>query len=110
MSEGKAATVNLKRKIKQGTKWNFVPVAKKKDKYLPDQVLIAGVPTKATGGTFYIEWYEQGRRVQKAVGTHGDDAVEAWKTQTHINNLRSTGVTIEDDAPQIRERGATIKH
>jgi integrase len=110
MSEGKAATVNLKRKIKQGTKWNFVPVAKKKDKYLPDQVLIAGVPTKATGGTFYIEWYEQGRRVQKAVGTHGDDAVEAWKTQTHINNLRSTGVTIEDDAPQIRDRGATIKH
>ena len=110
MSEVKAAAVNLKRKIKQGTKWNFVPVAKKNNRYLPDQVLITGIPTKATGGTFYIEWYEHGKRVQKPVGMDGHDAVEAWKTQTHINNLRSTGVTIEENAPQIRDKGATIKH
>jgi hypothetical protein len=37
----KAASVNLKRKIKLNNNWAFVPVARKNGHYFPDQVLIA---------------------------------------------------------------------
>jgi hypothetical protein len=55
MTTCKPASVNLKRKIKWAGKWSFVPVAKKKDHYLPDHVLVGGVATKVTEGTFYLE-------------------------------------------------------
>lgn len=39
----KAASVNLKRKIKLNNNWAFVPVARKNGHYFPGQVLIAGI-------------------------------------------------------------------
>jgi integrase len=101
LTSGKSASVNLKRKIKINGEWKFVPVAKKNGRYLPDQVLIAEVPTKVKDGTFFIEWREGGQRIQKAVGKNGHEAIEAQKTQSNIHALRSSGVTIEQDAPQI---------
>jgi integrase/recombinase XerD len=101
VGRNKAASVNLKRYIKVNGKWGFVPVAKRNGRYLPDQVLIAGVPTKVKDGTFYVEWYENGKRIQKPVGKNGHEAIEAQKTQSNIHGLRSSGVTVEQNAPQI---------
>jgi integrase len=101
LTSGKGASVNLKRKIKINGEWKFVPVAKKNGRYLPDQVLIADVPTKVKDGSFFIEWREGGQRIQKAVGKNGHEAIEAQKTQSNIHDLRASGVTVDQDAPQI---------
>ena len=101
MSTAKPASVNLKRKIKWEGKWTFVPVAKKRDHYLPDQVLIGGVATRVTGGTFYLEWYEGSKRIQKTAGRNGHEAIAAQQTQMRIHALRSSGVKVEDNAPQL---------
>jgi hypothetical protein len=69
MAKSKAAAVSLKRKIKLKGSWTFVPVAKRGDRYRPDEVVIAGVTTKLKEGTLYLDWREHGKRIQKAVGT-----------------------------------------
>ena len=109
MTTSKPASVNLKRKIKWAGKWSFVPVAKKKDHYLPDHVLVGGVATKVTEGTFYLEWYEGKKRVQKAVGRNGHEAIAARKTQSEIHALRSSGVKVEDNAPQLTPGRESLK-
>ena len=81
MTTCKPASVNLKRKIKWAGKWSFVPVARNKDHYLPDHVLIGGVATKVTEGAFYVERYEGMKRVQKAMGRNGHFRVSALESE-----------------------------
>src|SRR5436309_2759197 len=52
-------------------------------------------------GTFYLDWREDGKRIQKAVGTNGHEAIEAHRVQTKIHELRVSGVAVEQDAPQL---------
>lgn len=60
---------NLKKYIKFAGKWRFVPVLKQNGVPYPGTVLIDGEPVRSTTGRFYIEYYENGRRVQRPVGT-----------------------------------------
>ncbi len=101
MTKTKAAAGSLKRKIKLDGNWTFVPVAKRGDRYRPDEVVIQGLPTKMKQGTFYLDWREDGKRIQKAVGTNGHEAIEAHRVQTKIHELRVSGVAVEQDAPQL---------
>jgi hypothetical protein len=41
-------------------------------------VLIDGSPVRSTTGTFYLEYYENGRRVQRPFGTSPYEAKDAW--------------------------------
>lgn len=102
-----APSITLKRKIKLNGSWTFVPVAKKNDHYIHDTVLIAGVPTKMTAGTFYLDWREEGKRIQKSVGVNGHEAIEAHRLQTATHKGRAEGVDIPHDAPQL-ERGRVL--
>jgi hypothetical protein len=108
MLKSKPAAVNLKRKIKHNGVWTFVPVAKKNGHYVADRVMIDGVPSKVDDGTYYIEWREDGKRIQKSVGQNGQEAISAQRSQSNIHALRSEGVTIDDDAPQISNSRATL--
>ena len=72
-------------------------------------MLIGGVATRVTEGTFYLEWYERKKRVQKAVGRNGHEAIAAQQTQMRIHALRSSGVTVEDDAPQLTHGRESLK-
>jgi len=107
MLESKPAAVNLKRKIKHKDVWTFVPVARKNGHYVADRVLIDGVPTKVDDGTFYIEWRQGGKRIQKSVGKNGHEAVAACKNQNAVHALRSRGMAIEEDTPQIAANKST---
>lgn len=110
MPKTKAASVSLKRKIKLEGNWTFVPVAKRGDRYRPDEVVIQGLPTKVKKGTFYLDWREDGRRIQKAVGTNGHEAIEAHRVQMQIHALRASGVAIEQDAPQLETGRESLRH
>jgi integrase len=72
---------NLKKYTKVDGKWRFVPVLKQNGVPYPGTVLIDGEPVRSTTGTFYLELYENGRRVQRPVGNSPREAKDAWYRQ-----------------------------
>ena len=79
-----ALKVNLKKYINVGGKWRFVPVLKVNGKPRPEAVLIDGTPVKGTSGTFYLEYRQDGARIQRPCGITPREALDAWKTQVAI--------------------------
>lgn len=90
-----AAKVNLKKYIAIGGRWRFVPVLKVRGEPRPEAVIM-GETVKRTTGKFYIGWREDGKRIQRPVGSTPREAKEAWKTRAAI-----LGETIE--APEDTE-------
>jgi integrase/recombinase XerD len=74
---------NFKKYIKVADKWRFVPLLKQNGIPYPSTVLIDGVPTRSVSGTFYLEYYEDGRRVQRPVGSSPREAKDAWNRQAN---------------------------
>lgn len=79
-----ALKVNLKKYLAVDGRWQFFPVLKVKGRPHPEAVLIDGKAVRATSGTFYLEWRENGKRVQKPCGGSPREALDAWETQTGI--------------------------
>ena len=74
--------VGLKKYIAIEGKWRFVPVLWVNGQPRPDTVVIGGKPVKhKLSGTFYLDWREDGKRVQKPCGTGGREALDAWRTK-----------------------------
>jgi integrase/recombinase XerD len=105
--ETKRHPVNLKQYRKVNEKWQFVPVARDA-KGIPDPrlVVLNGQPVNSKGGTFYLDYKENGARRQTAVGTNARDALEAWRTKLaeltglieadpETENARNAGLTID---------------
>jgi len=65
MESKKSPKANLKKYIKVRGKWRFVPVLKQNGVPVPRTVLIDGEPVRLTSGTFYLNFYENGLRVQR---------------------------------------------
>jgi len=61
-----ADRVNLLKKIKVGKEWRFVPVVAESNGRLKDKVRVNGRVEVHTEGSYYIEWWEQGRRKREA--------------------------------------------
>jgi integrase/recombinase XerD len=92
--ETKRHPVNLKQYRKVNEKWQFVAVARDaKGNPDPRLILLNGHPVNSKGGTFYLDYKENGVRRQTAVGTNARDALEAWRTKLAL----LTGL-IEPDA------------
>lgn len=105
--KSKAPTVRLKRKVKIGGRWTFATIAKKGERYLWEQVLIDGQPQKVEGGSFFIEWVERGRKIQRSLSTLDPvEALGAREAQESLLKLQAQG-----HAPDIEviSRGVTLK-
>jgi hypothetical protein len=59
--------VNLKQYRRIDGKWQFVPVAKQNGKPNPKLVLVHGQPVSSKGGTFYLNWRENGKAEARTV-------------------------------------------
>jgi integrase len=79
-----ATKVNLKKYINVDSKWRFVPILKVDGKPRPEAVLIDGTATKGTSGQFYLEYRQDGKRIQRPCGVTPREALEAWRTQVAI--------------------------
>lgn len=64
---GYASRVNILKYIKVADKWRFAPAQTSNNKLKMDWVLIDGKPERHSEGTYYIEWYESGRRCRQSV-------------------------------------------
>ena len=93
-----ASKVNLKKYVQLNGKWQFVSVLKIKGKPRPEAVLIDGEAVTKTHGTFYVEWWEGAKRVQRPAGQSSRDALDAWNDKTAELN-GTVDVPDEDDKP-----------
>jgi integrase len=89
--------VNLKKYLAIDGKWQFAPVLKLNGKPEPAVVLIGGEPTRNTSGTFYLEWRENGKRIQQPVGTMVRDAKDAWVAK--VEELGGDAPETQESAP-----------
>jgi hypothetical protein len=91
-----AVKVNLKKYLAIDGRWQFVPVLKVDGRPQTGTVLIDGVPKKGTHGTFYLDWRENGKRIQKPCGVSPREALDAWRERMAI-----LGGTIEEPEPEL---------
>ncbi|HEV2486296.1 MAG TPA: site-specific integrase [Terracidiphilus sp.] len=97
-------SVNLKQYRRLDGKWQFVPVVKENGKPNPKLVLVGGEPVSSKGGTFYLEYRMNGKRVQRPCGTTPREALDAWHLQCGI----LTGEIEPEEAPTPSSKGLTI--
>jgi hypothetical protein len=83
-SKAAGRKANLKQYRAVNGKWQFVPVVRVNGRPRPELVLIDGKPEPSKGGTFYLEWRENGKRKTRPVGTAPREALNAWQLQTSI--------------------------
>jgi integrase len=95
MDSKRGSKANLKKYTKVDGKWRFVPVLKQSGVPYPGTVIIDGKPTRSTTGTFYLEYYENGRRVQKPAGNSPREARDAWNR--HCNPDIDSASILDDD-------------
>jgi len=71
--------VNLTKYIKIGSEqWRFCPaVASSNGRVKPDHVLVNGTAEVHKERSYYIEWYEGGKRRRQSVGKNATDAQAA---------------------------------
>jgi len=99
MDSTNSSRANLKKYIKIGRKWRFVPVHKQNGLPYPGTVIIDGKPVRSNAGTFYLEYYEDGRRVQKPVGQSPREAKDAWYAKMSLQCSKHTPERVEEDQP-----------
>lgn len=95
--------VNLKKYLPIGGKWQFVPVLKVEGKPKPEVVVIGGEPVRRRDGKFYLDWRQDGKRIQKTCGVTAREALDAWRTQTAILEGVIAPLESEDD-PEVTAR------
>jgi integrase/recombinase XerD len=84
MDSTAGAKTNLKKYINLNGKWRFVPVVRHEGRPVLNTVLIHGTPAPSKSGTFYLEWRQDGKRIQKSVGSSPREALNAWRVQCGI--------------------------
>jgi integrase len=104
--ETKRHPVNLKQYRKLNGKWQFVPVARDANGDPdPRLILLNGHSVNSKGGTFYLDYKENGTRRQTVIGTNAREARDAWRTKLAILKGEIESDPETDGAP---EAGQTI--
>jgi integrase/recombinase XerD len=81
-----AIKVNLKKYLKLGERWQFVPVLRVNGIPKPAYVVINKEAVKEAAGEFYLDWRNDGKRHQVPCGSSPKDALDAWVTKIGILN------------------------
>jgi integrase/recombinase XerD len=67
----------------------------------PGTVLIDGKPVRSNSGTFYLEYYEDKRRVQKPVGRSPREAKNAWYAKLTVPITESQNDEAQNSTPEL---------
>lgn len=105
-----AERVNILKKIRIGNQWRFKPVALHNGRLVRDHVLVAGREEHHPEGSYYIDWYQDGKRKRKAV-PESADVVHAARVKSIELNARKAGIlpaAPEEAKARRLETGAAI--
>lgn len=103
-----ANRVNILKYVKAGNGWRFAAVVEKKGKPVRDHVRIAGVDEHHPEGTYYVEWYELGKRHRKAVADFTDVAEAARLKAIELDALRAGLISAPAPACNKNENSRTL--
>jgi hypothetical protein len=101
----KTPRVTLLKQVKANDKWMPAPALfDSKGRIRRDHVRIAGRDEAHPEGSYFIEWWEGGRRVKEAVGPDAFIAAEkARNKQAELSAIRS-GFIAPEPEPAVQER------
>ena len=103
--------VNIKKRIKVGSKWTFAAIAKKDGKRLWDHCIVNGKVELHKEGGYYIEWREivdgKLKRIARPVDGGHKEAEAMARSQAQVLDLRGHGHAVDDCVLQRRIKKAS---
>lgn len=84
-----AHRVKILKYVKVGATWRFANVVKRSGRTVRDHVLIAGRDERHPEGSYYLEWYEHGKRHRKTVADFADVSEAARLKAIEIEALKA---------------------
>ena len=84
-----AHQVKILKYVKVGNAWRFANVVKSSGRMVRDHVLIAGRDEHHSEGSYYLEWYEHGKRHRKTVADFATAAEEARLKAIEVEALKA---------------------
>jgi integrase/recombinase XerD len=100
--------VNIRKKCKTEKGWIFLPLAKNAKGFVNGGLVVVDGAAESKEGTYYLDWYENGKRIQKAIGPRWSEAINAQRQQVHVLALRKAGNTDIKDAIETTDRGIAV--
>src|SRR5437764_14977672 len=85
--------------VKVADKWRFAPAQTQNNKLKQDWVLVDGSPERHPEGTYYLEWYEEGKRRRQSVKDSGE-VLEQARRKAIALDAGKAGLEITADEDQ----------
>jgi integrase/recombinase XerD len=97
--KGYSCRVNILKYVKVVDKWRFAPAQTQNNKLKQDWVLVDGSPERHPEGTYYLEWYEEGKRRRQSVKDSGE-VLEQARRKAIALDAGKAGLEITADEDQ----------
>lgn len=103
-----AHRVKILKYVKVGDAWRFANVIKRSGRIVRDHVLITGCDEHHPEGSYYLEWYEQGKRHRKAVADFATVAEAARLKAIEVEALKAGVMSRPAQPASINPNGITL--
>lgn len=97
--------VKILKYVKVGDAWRFANVIERNGRIVRDHVLIAGHDEHHCEGSYYLEWYEHGRRFRKAVAAFATVAEAARLKAIEVEALKAGVISRPAQPAAINKNG-----
>ena len=84
-----AERVNILKKVQIGGCWKLLPAVERKGKLVRDHVSVAGRDEHHAEGSYYLEWYQDGKRLRQAVADFSSVVDRARHKSIELNAIRA---------------------
>lgn len=101
--------VNIVKYVKAGIGWRFAAIVENKGKPVRDHVWIAGQDEHHTEGTYYVEWYEHGKRHRKSVADFAGVAEAARLKAVEMDAVKAGLISRTAPATAVNGNSRTLR-
>jgi integrase len=84
-----AERVNILKKVQIAGCWKLLPAVERKGKLVRDHVSVAGRDEHHAEGSYYLEWYQDGKRLRQAVADFSSVVDRARHKSIELNAIRA---------------------
>lgn len=108
---GYSCRVNILKYVKVADKWRFAPAQLVNNKLKFDCVLIDGKAERHPEGTYYIEWYKDGKRRRQSVKDSGEVLEQARRKAIALDASKAgLEIAAETDGDRVRLADAVTSY